>query len=279
MSTKEPGLIVADIPGMVLGSERYLWRWDACSVLVPFGDAVNFGFEGDQPFDESTVELLPVQSARLINLENGATLPLGVIEDFQSDQWVDSLEHAVEPIGTLSSMFLSWAHAGGYSGGAHGWHAADFMVVDLESGQAFDIIDESEAREYLVVHGDLAKRQLQDRELAADIEDESPTITICTPYYDDSFKLRLRLQLTFETCYADTDESWDDEHTSTTVETDDLPATLASLATAPAVLRAYWDQYPKDERCGWTRVPSTGRARELLESLVREHRVTNTRTP
>lgn len=272
LSTKAPGLVVADIPGMYLGSERYLWRWDPCSVYVAFGDDEGYMFEGDEPFDESTIELLPVESARLINVENGIVIPLGVVEDQQLGEWVLSLEHTVEPLGTFGGVFLAWAHAAGYSGGAHGWHSADFVSFDLESGQRFEILTASESSAYIGSHGDSAKRKLrEEQDPAADIEDEVPTITICAPYYDDSYTLRTRMQFTFETCYADTDESWDDYHTSTKVDVEKLPQSLAPLATAPAVLRAYWDEHPMDERYGWTRVPTSGPARELLEQLVREH--------
>lgn len=79
---------------------------------------------------------------------------------------------------------------------------------------------------------------------------ETPIITLCAPYYDETYTLRARLQLTFEVCFADTDEAWSDYTSSTLLEVDTLPSTLAPLATAPAVLRSYWSQHPKDDRCG-----------------------------
>jgi len=275
LSTKDPSLVVADLPGMLLGSERNLWRWETCSVLVPFGpdDYVGFAdFDLDHhgPPDESSIELLPVESARLTNVENGVIIPLGTIEGDRVGQFVLSLEHEVEPLGTFGDVFLSWARAGGDSGGAHGWYMADFIALDLQTGQQFQLPTKAEA--YLASLTDRAKRQiLSERELASNLDHETPTITLCAPYYDDAYTLRARLQFTFEVCYADTDETWGDYSASTMLEPDALPAALAPLATAPSVLRTYWAQHPKDDHCGWTRVPSTGPARERLEALVRDH--------
>lgn len=273
LSTQEPDLVVADLPGMLLGSERNLWRWETYGVLVTFGpEGVDFE---DIDLHEDTFELLPVASARLTNVDNGVTLPLGVMETDEADNFVFDLEHKVEPIGTVGHVFLSWARAAGYSGGAHGWQSATFIALDLQTGQHFKLLTEPEEQDYITR---LGQRALQQMGLSPDPDDaldegplDPPTVTICTPYYDDSYILHVRLQLTFEVCYADTDEAWSDYSASTTLDAAPLPATLAPLATAPAVLRAYWDQHPMDDRSGWTRVPSTGPAREHLEALVREH--------
>lgn len=278
LSTKDPDLVVADLPGMLLGSERNLWRWETCSVLVPFGpdDYVGFAdFDLDHHGlpDESSIELLPVESARLTNVENGVIIPLGTVEGDRVGQFVLSLEHKVEPLGTFGDVFLSWARAGGESGGAHGWTMASFTALDLETGQQFQLPTKVEAEAYVAGLGDHAKRQLLDeREIASSLDRDPPAVTLCAPYYDDdNFHLHARLQFTFKTCYGDTDEAWGDYSASTMLEVDTLPSTLAPLATAPAVLRTYWSQHPKHDRCGWTRVPSSGPARERLEALVRDH--------
>lgn len=270
LSTKEPDLVVADLPGMLLGSERNLWRWETCSVLVAFGPD-DFDAELSEWPEDDAIELLPVESARLANVENGVIIPLGVINNHEGEHWTLSLEHKVEPLGTVGNVFLSWARAAGYSGGAHGWQSATFIALDLQTGQQFQLPTTAEAEAYVASLTDRAKRQiLSERELAWDLDNKTPTITLCAPYYDDAYTLHARLQLTFETCYGDTDEAWDDYTASTMLEPDTLPTTLAPLATAPAVLRTYWSQHPKDDHCGWTRVPSTGPARERLEALVRD---------
>lgn len=273
LSTKEPSLVVADLPGMLLGSERNLWRWESCSVLVPFGPK-DFPFQDLDFPDESTIELLPVGSARLTNVDNGVTIPLGVLETNEADNFAFTLQHKVEPLGTLGHVFLSWARAVGYSGGAHGWQSASFIALDLQTGQQFDIPTDLEVKDYVASLGGRAQQKMGlSPESSSEFEmgpSPLPTITVCAPYYDDDYNLHARLQFTFETCYADTDEAWGDYSASTMLEPDTLPSTLAPLATAPAVLRTYWSQHPKDDRCGWTRVPSTGPARERLEALVRD---------
>lgn len=99
---------------------------------------------------------------------------------------------------------------------------------------------------------------------------DPPTLTVCTPYYDDTYELHARLQVTFDVCGADTDGTWGDDCASTTVDADSLPTALQPLASAPAALRAYWDEHPMDDHCGWTRVPSPGPARDHLEALARK---------
>lgn len=270
LSTKAPGLVAAELPGLYLGSRQVLWKWETSPRLVPFmiGLAEPYVDDGDE---EGHVELKPVDAAHIRDTGSGATIPLDVISDFSSGNWVYFLDHTVEPLGAFDNILLVRAHAHADSGGAHGWRDAAFIALDLETGQRFDLWSKDEAHAYGARLSADAVDAMSRRKLCSeDVGD--PEITVLTPYYDHAYNLRARLQFSFDVAYADTDDSWSDYYASTTVESDTLPTLLQPVATAPAVLRAYWDEHPMDERCGWSRVPSAGPARERLEALVREGR-------
>lgn len=276
--------ILARAPGIMLAAGPHIWRLarDTRTVL-----GVEGRYDKDTDDDLGTVIAHEIDAADLIEVGGVLRVPLGIcVEPSQPDITLGQLVHFTDARGpedlrhTVDITFSAGSYAlirstryYSYYMAAHGGFDASFTVLDLRTGEKCDLLTGDEHTEIIRELSALAVTQL-DREHGAEGDPmdivgppvpETPELTMQYAHYDLDGKLQLSHQFTRETCYAKSDNQWNDYTCSTRVPAPRLPTSLQAMAVAPRLLQQFWQNAPHHAGShGWTAAARTPEIRQQL---------------
>jgi hypothetical protein len=229
--------VIAERAELVVADGAHLWAWRTHRHKVPHCDCDCFmkadgGGPGASPAVAVCVRPVEVEESQLVELTGaaspfalpaGAPFAVGGTCDFGEDgAGVTPDDCRSTPLGAVGPFLFVYSACFQYMcGAAHGDMSADFHVLDLRTRSPAELVTTAELADYV--------------RLAPARND----LTLTAPDFGAGGALRLILQFTVDSSYAESDGRWNSYTTSWRTLAPTLPAALRGdeTATPPPVAR------------------------------------------
>lgn len=246
--------VVAEREGLWIGSPDGLWQATTVAISGQDLDCECEGWDGFSEPPDACIHRVPVVAPGLVHLIDGSNLRADAVAD-DGEAW-GATQRSWSLRGTVGPfVLLDRCMDETLCGAAHASTTCRFEMWNLALRapvQIDEIFDDGRVPD-----------TLYDRALAAFtardgvvLEPGEVTATAARVAWDPQGQLRLFIQFSMPSSYADSDGSWSSYSRSLELEAD-LPELLSAQRHVPAAVSAYWADRPGDGAArGWSRLPA-----------------------
>jgi len=188
---------------------------------------------------------------------DAATIPVPLPPP-DTDAYIADYEEGTSIVASMGPYAFLFTSAYSYSCGAHGNRVASFLVMDVRTGRAVDLVGLMGGEPLVAQVAPQARAAFHARpdSLGTPFEPDSVRVTMVAPVWRRG-SLALLFQFTSEACYACSDGAWSSYFVSEWIPTPVVPPDLRSWAAAPDPAAAILDSVGPAGRAGWSTAGDT----------------------